>query len=111
VFRANIEDEIALMYIKDTARAIALLHTTEKLRYNVYNIGADRFVPNRELIDTIREIVPGFKVELPLGHSPFPPTPILDTKRLKEDTGFTIKFDIPSAIEDYVNWLNAGNSK
>jgi nucleoside-diphosphate-sugar epimerase len=35
----------------------------------------------------------------------------METKRLQKDTGFSPKFDIQSAIQDYVDWLKAGNPK
>src|SRR5437773_11044745 len=45
VFLGNADAAIALCYIKDTARAIALLQTAEKLEFDVYNIGSDRITP------------------------------------------------------------------
>ena len=41
------DDSVDLLYIKDLARAIALLHTSEKLQYNVYNIGGGAHTPTR----------------------------------------------------------------
>ena len=111
VFRGNADDAIALCYIKDTARAIALLQTAEKLEFDVYNIGSDRITPNREFVEAITRVVPNFRVDLPPGRSPFPSLPLMETKRLQADTGFTPKFDIQSAIKDYVDWLKAGNPK
>ena len=100
-----------LCYIKDLARAIALLQTAEKLQYDVYNVGSGSATPNRELVDAIKKAVPAFKAELPLGHFPFPPLPTMETKRLQEDTGFSPKFDTRSGIQHYVDWLKAGNPK
>ncbi len=111
VFFGNAEDTGDLCYIKDLARAIALVHTAEKLQYEVYNIGSGKFVPNKELVDAVKSVVPSFKVELPQGHFPFPPMPLMETKRLQEDTGFVPKFDTQSAVRDYVGWLRAGNPK
>jgi len=111
VFFGNAEDTGDLCYIKDLARAIALVHTAEKLQYDVYNIGSAKLVPNHELVDAVKKVVPNFKVQLPPGHFPFPRMPLMETKRLQEDTGFTPKFDTQSAIRDYVDWLKAGNPK
>ncbi len=111
VFRANTEDSIALFYIKDTARAIAMLQTADKLHYNVYNVGSEKEIPNHELVNAIKKVVPNFEVELPPGHSPYPPSPVMETKRLQQDTGFIPKFDTNSAIQHYVEWLRAGNPK
>ena len=111
VFFGNAEDSLDLCYIKDLARAIALLQTTEKLQYDVYNVGSGSATPNRELVDAIKKAVPGFKADLPPGHFPFPPFPVMETKRLQEDTGFSPKFDAQSGIQHYVDWLKAGNPK
>jgi UDP-glucose 4-epimerase len=111
VFFGNSEDMVDLCYIKDLARGIALVHTAEKLQYDVYNIGSGKLTPNKELVEAVQRLAPSFKVNLPPGHFPFPPIPLMETKRLQADTGFAPKFDTQSAIRDYVDWLKAGNPK
>lgn len=111
VFFGNAEDTGDELYVKDLARAVALVHTAEKLQYDVYNIGSGKLTTNRELVEAVKSVVPNFKAELPPGRFPFPPMPLMDTKRLREDTGFTPKFDTRSAIQDYIGWLETGNPK
>ena len=110
-FFTNADDAVDTLYIKDMARAIALLHTAEKLHHNIYNIGSGKTTPNSEVVESVKKAVPGFNVSLPPGRFPFPPLPVMDVKRLQEDTGFSPKFDTESAIRDYVDWLKAGNPK
>lgn len=105
------DDAVDTLYIKDLARAIALLHTADKLNHKVYNIGTGKTTSNREVVEAIKRAVPGFTVTLPSGRFPFPPLPTMNVKRLHEDTGFTPKYDTQSAIQDYVDWLKAGNPK
>ena len=111
VFGGAADDAYDFCYIKDAARAIALLQTREKLQYDVYNIGSGMITPNKELAEAVKRVVPAFKVDLPLGHSPFPPLPLMETKRLQEDTGFSPAYDVRAAVQDYVEWLKAGNPK
>jgi len=111
VFFGHADDEGDSLYIKDMARAIALLQTAEKLQYEVYNIASGKFTSNIELVEAVKRVVPNFKVDLPPGHFPFPPLPIAETKRLEADTGFSPKFDTQSAIQHYADWLRAGNPK
>jgi UDP-glucose 4-epimerase len=111
VFSVTLKIREICGYIKDLARAIALVHTAEKLQYDVYNIGSGKLTPNKEVVEAVKRVVPNFKVELPPGHFPFPPLPLMETKRLQQDTGFAPKFDIRSAIQHYVDWLKAGNPK
>lgn len=111
VFFGHADDEGDLLYIKDMARAIALLQTAEKLQFDVYNIASGKITQNREVVEAVKRVFPNFKVDLPPGRFPFPPLPNLETKRLQEDTGFTPKFDTQSAIQHYADWLRAGNPK
>jgi UDP-glucose 4-epimerase len=110
-FFSYADDAIDTIYIKDAARAIALLHTAEKLSYNVYNVGSGKTTPNRDFVEATGKAVPGFKATLPPGNFPFPPMPVMNIKRLREDTGFTPRFTTETAIQDYVDWLKAGNPK
>ncbi len=111
VFFGNEDDAVDLLYIKDMARAIALLQTAQKLQYKVYNVASGKVTPNRELVNAVKRVAPDFKADLPPGHFPFPPLPLPDTKRLHADTGFSPKFDTQSAIRPYADWLKAGNPK
>lgn len=111
VFFGNAEDTGDLCYIKDLARAIALVHTAEKLHYDVYNVGSGKLTSNKELVEAVKRVVPNFKADLPPGHFPFPSMPLMETKRLQADTGFVPEFDTQSAIRHYVDWLKAGNPK
>ena len=111
VFFGHAEDEVDLLYIKDMARAIALLQTAEKLQYDLYNIGSGKPTPNHELLGEIKRAVPNFTVNLPPGRFPFPPLPLMETKRLEADTGFSPKFDTRLGVQDYVAWLKAGNPR
>jgi len=106
------DDGEDLLYIKDMARAIALLQLSGNLSSDVYNVCSGRLTSNRDVVEAVKEAVPGFKMDLPPGKSPDPtPIPILDTKRLKTDIGFSPTFDTRSAVRHYVQWLRAGNAK
>ena len=110
-FFAGAEDAGEYWYIKDLARAVAALHTSDKVNHQVYNVGPGRSTPNMEVVEAIRRVVPGAVLQLPAGKSPFPPLPVMDVERLRADTGFSPHYDIQSAIADYVGWLRAGNPK
>jgi UDP-glucose 4-epimerase len=111
VFFGHADDAGDLIYIKDMARAIALLQTAEKLQYDVYNIGSGKVTQNGEVVEAVKRVFPNFMVVLPPGRFPFPPLPMAETKRLQEDTGFKPNFDTQSAIQHYADWLRAGNPK
>ena len=105
------DDEQDQPYIKDTARAIALIQTADRLPESVYNIGSGQVTSNREVLEAVQEVVPGFKAELHPGRWPGPRIPIMDTERLRRDTKFSPRFSMKAAIRDYVEWLRAGNPR
>src|SRR5256712_4107503 len=111
VFFGNADDAVDLLYIKDMARAIALLQTAQKLQYNVYNVAFGKLTPNRGLVGSVTRGAPDFKAELPPRRLAFSPRRLPHTHRLQADTGFSPKFDTQSAIQHYADWLKAGNPK
>ena len=102
-----------LCYIKDAARAIALLQTTTTLKQPVYNIGSGRATTNQQIVEAIGQVVPRFAAELP--SRPLADGPAsgwhFDITALREDTGFAPQFDIEAGIADYIDWLRAGNER
>jgi UDP-glucose 4-epimerase len=97
-------------YVKNLALAIQLLHTTEKLNHKIYNVGGGRAVTNQEIVDSIHKLIPEARLPMEEGRSPrWRPNGYLDLSRLKEDTGYKGKYEIPDAVADYIRWLQAGN--
>jgi UDP-glucose 4-epimerase len=107
------DDAIDMLYVKDCARAIALLHTSEQRRYTTYNVGSGRATSNRELADAIGTVSEDPKPELHQGRAPQGPGQdiYLDTTRLRQDTGFEPRYGLEAAVYDYIGWLRAGNDQ
>ncbi|MEW1750117.1 NAD-dependent epimerase/dehydratase family protein [Streptomyces angustmyceticus] len=103
------EDGLDLTYVKDTGRAIALLQLADKLNHRTYNIGSGRATTNAQLIEAIKRVVPDARVALPAGGDARPL--VLDTSRLKEDTGYQAEYDTERAVGDYLAWLRAGHQR
>jgi UDP-glucose 4-epimerase len=100
-------------YVKDCGRAIALLQTAETLHHRVYNVAWGTGTRNRDFVDAARRSFPEVDLGLPKTFDE-PPAPggarSLDITRLHEDTGFERRFDVSTALQDYVAWLRAGNA-
>ncbi len=97
-------------YVKDVARAIALLTVADKLHHQTYNVASGRPTTNQEVVAAIKKVIPEANIELP--RSPNPGTvPYQDITRLHQDTGFSPGFTTESGIADYIAWLRAGNAK
>lgn len=102
---AYADDAIDMLYVKDCARAIALLETAAGLNHPTYNIGSGRAISNTEVIAAIKRAVPGAELPLETGRSPHGAVAYLDTTRLQADTGFQPEYDLDHAVADYVSWI------
>jgi UDP-glucose 4-epimerase len=105
----HLGDGLDLCYVKDTARAIALLQTSEHLRHRTYNVASGRVTTNADIITAIRETVPEANLELPAGTGR--PGSALDITRIHDDTGFEPQYDTARAAADYIAWLRAGHER
>ena len=103
---AYADDAANLCFVADCGRAIALLMTADRLTHRVYNVSSGRLVRFAEVADAINAVVPGAAVELPPGRNPDRPVDgLLDTTRLRQDTGFEPEYDVGASVADYADWL------
>ncbi len=100
------EDTNDLCYVKDAAEGLYLLHTAKSLPHRAYNIGGGTAVRNQEIADAVNAAVPGANVTLPAGKGPgYRENAYMDLTRMTQDTGYKPKYDVRTAIQDYVAWL------
>jgi UDP-glucose 4-epimerase len=106
-----VADGIDMLYVRDCARAIALLQTAHALPHRTYNIGSGRITTNRDVAEAIMRAAPGARPALAKGRNPNAPAAdaILDISRLRHDTGFQTRYDLDAAVADYLSWLQAGH--
>jgi UDP-glucose 4-epimerase len=102
-----------MCYVKDCARAIALLQLAPRLSHPTYNIASGTVLTNREVAAAVTRLVPETRIELPEGRSPAASGQriCLDTSRLREDTGYQPGYDAERAVADYLGWLRAGHER
>jgi UDP-glucose 4-epimerase len=107
------DDAVDLCYVKDCARAIALVQLAGRLGHRVYNVATGRTTSYGELAAAIRKAVPGTQISLPDGRNPDGPDQdlCLDISRIRRDTGYQPGYDTERAVADYVGWLRAGNER
>jgi UDP-glucose 4-epimerase len=105
---AYADDAIDMLYVKDCARAIALLQTAARLNHSTYNVGSGRATSNAEVVAAIKRAVPGAELPLEPGLSPDSAVAYLDTSRLQSDTDFEPEYDLDRAVADYLRWLTNG---
>jgi UDP-glucose 4-epimerase len=107
------DDGLDVCYVKDCARAIALLQLAPQLNHRTYNIASGRVVTNREVAAAVKELVPDARIELPEGRNPAGSgqPAWLDIARLREDTGYQPAYDTGRAVADYLAWLREGHDR
>lgn len=107
------DDGLDLCYVKDCARAIALLQLAPRLSHRIYNIASGKVLTNREVAAAVRKLVPDPRIQLPEGHSPAGSgqPACLDITRLREDTGYEPAYDTERAVADYLAWLRDGHDR
>jgi UDP-glucose 4-epimerase len=108
---AYADDAIDMLFVKDCARAIALLETGDRLAHSIYNVGSGRATSNAEVVAAIKRAIPGAELPLEPGRSPQGAVAYLDTTRLQADTGFEAEYDLDRAITDYVSYLTDDQSQ
>ena len=110
---AYADDGFDMGYVKDCARAIALLQLAPRLSHRTYNIASGAVLTNREVAAAVRQLVPDARVDLPEGRSPAGSAQgiCLDISRLRQDTGYQPAYDTQSAVADYITWLRAGHQR
>jgi UDP-glucose 4-epimerase len=106
-------DGFDMCYVKDCARAIALLQLAPRLGHRTYNIASGTVLTNRDVAAAIGRLVPGARAELPEGRSPDGSGQgiRLDITRLREDTGYQPGYDTGRAVADYIAWLREGHER
>jgi UDP-glucose 4-epimerase len=106
------DDAGDLCYVRDCARAIALVQSASALNHTLYNIGSGRLTTNQEIVTALERNVPGTTLRLRAGRTPgsAPPDPLLDLTRLREDTGYTSEYDVDRGIAEYVESLQSAAS-
>ncbi|MGH3257531.1 MAG: NAD-dependent epimerase/dehydratase family protein [Streptosporangiaceae bacterium] len=110
---AYADDGFDMCYVKDCARAIALLQLAPRLPHRTYNIASGQVMTNREVAAAVFRLVPDARIELPEGRSPAGSGQgiCLDISSLRQDTGYQPAYDTQSAVADYLAWLRAGHRR
>ena len=94
-------------FVKDVARGIQLLHTSDSLSHRIYNVSAGRATTAKETLEAVQRAAPGFKcAAMTPGSAPNASSnPAMDLSRITAEVGFRPEYDIGRGIAEYVDWL------
>ncbi|HKX80465.1 MAG TPA: NAD(P)-dependent oxidoreductase [Novosphingobium sp.] len=99
-----------LCYVADCARGIRLVHESDRLRHNTYNIGGGENVSNQRFAEAAASVFPGLEIRMEAGVGPNNwPGSVMDLTRAAQDAGYAPRYSIEQALESYAAWLREGN--
>jgi UDP-glucose 4-epimerase len=97
------------VYVRDCAKALALIHLSPSLKHSIYNISDGE---THSLSDFAREIKEAISdAGITLGEVKPPRNldrPPMDDTRIKSDTGFVPDYDLKKAVKAYIEWIRDG---
>jgi UDP-glucose 4-epimerase len=102
------------VYVRDCARAHALIHCAERLKHDLYNIGLGKHHTLNEVARALETIVPGTKVELASNVSTITKTEYdieacLDNSRISEEFGYVPEYDLEKGLAALAAWAKDGS--
>jgi UDP-glucose 4-epimerase len=102
------------VYVRDCARAHALIHCSEKPKHDLYNIGLGKHHTLNEVARVLEKIVPGTKVELASDVSTITKTEYdieacLDNSRINEEFGYVPEYDLEKGLTALAAWVRDGS--
>ncbi|RJQ09516.1 MAG: NAD-dependent epimerase/dehydratase family protein [Bacillota bacterium] len=104
-----------IVYVKDLAGIMALALRAKTLPHTVYNAGSGTTVQVRQIVQAIKSVLPGAKLDIGSG-ADFAPggwrSCLIDISRAKADLGFSPAWPVEKGIEDCIrrtqDLVNAG---
>ncbi|MFC1817226.1 NAD-dependent epimerase/dehydratase family protein [Thermodesulfobacteriota bacterium] len=94
-----------IIYNRDTARGIYLACTAPEPHYQAYNIGTGIAVAFKDIASEVKRLIPNADIEIGPGTEGPSNNNVLDITRAREDLGFSPKFSLREAIEDYLETI------
>jgi nucleoside-diphosphate-sugar epimerase len=106
VLPAGADQSMDFTYIKDIARAIALVYDKPELQHRQYNVSSGVCYEIPELIKKVADYA-NVDVEISVGPGRIMPRgPSIDSSRLREELGFEAEYDLAAGTREYGLWLD-----
>ncbi len=102
------------VYVRDCARAHALIHCAEKPKHDLYNIGLGRHHTFSDVARTLEKLVPGTRIEMKSGSTTITKTAFdieacLDNSRIQEEFGYVPEYDLEKGLAALAAWVRDGS--
>lgn len=99
---------VDISYALDNAAAVVAVARADQLKNRIYNVSTDIRVTARQVVEALYRVAPDARGILMIDPDTQPDEPgneYLDTTRIKEDLGWSPRFDIDTMLADYIAWL------
>jgi UDP-glucose 4-epimerase len=101
---------VDISYALDNGNAAATVTRADKLAHRIYNVSSNIHVTARDVLEAFYRVAPDAEDMLKLdveAQANTAASSYLDISRIKDDLGWTPRFDIDSMLADYVAWVRA----
>lgn len=102
---------LPMLYGADAGRGCLLATIAPELAHEVYDINAPEIRTLWEVVQVIRELIPGADIEVPQGPTevgPFRSGPMAPDPRAQADFGFSPEYDLRRGLGLYIEFLKTG---
>jgi UDP-glucose 4-epimerase len=103
------------VYVRDCARALALIHLTEKPKHDLYNVGFGKLHSYGDVAQVLQKTIPGVSLKLGSGEfatitkTPYDINACLDISRIREELGYVPEYDLEKGISALAAWVRDGS--
>lgn len=111
----NEKESHDLVYVRDCARAVAVIHLAKGLKHRIYNVGLGRLHSFGEVARILEKLIPG--TSLKLGKGDFATitktvldiNACLDISRISEEFGYVPQYDLEKGLSALTTWIRDGS--
>jgi len=104
----HIDSQLNLIDVRDTAAGIAVVHNAENNKFRLYCIGGDKPTTWSEIVEILKELVPGSVIQFGNEGQPSKAYPVPTKLRAEIEFGFKAKNDFREGLQKYIEWYRAG---
>ena len=102
------------VYVRDCARATAMIHLAQKPKHDIYNIGLGRLHSYGDVARMLEKIFPGIHMTLgkdvaTITKTEYDIVTCLDNSRLQGEFGYVPEYDLEKGLKALAAWLRDGS--
>jgi UDP-glucose 4-epimerase len=103
------------VYVRDCARAVAIIHMAAKPKHDLYNVGFGKLHSYEDVAQVLQKIILGASLKLGSGEfatitkTPYDINACLDVSRIKEELGYVPEYDLEKGIAALAAWVRDGS--